>query len=176
VNEPDGLRILEEGSNYGVTPDGRVWSAFRRVRTPDGRRFAWARGPWRPLKPGRVASGHMLVVVDGESRYVHDLVAAAFIGRKPMGLEVRHRDGNPANNAVSNLLYGTRAENMADAIAHGTTRRGERNARAKLSQERVLDIRRRKDAGQSVRAIANDLRIPYWTVHSIVYRKTWRWL
>jgi hypothetical protein len=52
-------------------------------------------------------------------RYVHSLVAEAFIGPRPIGLEVRHLDGDSTNNAVDNLRYGTHAENMQDRVKHG---------------------------------------------------------
>lgn len=51
---------------------------------------------------------------------VHRLVMLTFVGPRPDGLEIRHRDGNPANNALSNLSYGTHSENMLDKVAHGT--------------------------------------------------------
>lgn len=51
---------------------------------------------------------------------VHRLVAEAFIGPRPGGQVTRHLDGNPANNVVSNLAYGTPSENTLDAVQHGT--------------------------------------------------------
>jgi hypothetical protein len=47
-------------------------------------------------------------------------VAEAFHGPRPVGLEVRHLDGDSLNNAASNLRYGTRTENLLDAVEHGT--------------------------------------------------------
>lgn len=68
-------------------------------------------------------SGHLLVDLYRDNvrskQYVHQLVAAAFIGPCPEGQEVRHWDGDPSNNAASNLLYGTHAENMQDMVRHG---------------------------------------------------------
>jgi len=55
---------------------------------------------------------------------VHQLVALAFIGPRPAGMEVRHLDGDRKNNAPANLRYGTHAENIRDQVAHGTTRNG----------------------------------------------------
>ena len=49
---------------------------------------------------------------------VHRLVAAAFYGPSP--LQVRHKNGNPADNVVSNLLYGTNAQNQQDSVRHRT--------------------------------------------------------
>jgi len=54
-----------------------------------------------------------------KSRLVHTLVAEAFIGPCPAGMEVCHRDGKKDNNAVTNLYYGTRSQNMLDKVRHG---------------------------------------------------------
>ena len=53
-------------------------------------------------------------------RYVHEWVASAFHGPRPPEAEVRHLDGDSLNNCADNLAWGSRAENMADAVAHGT--------------------------------------------------------
>jgi hypothetical protein len=77
-----------------------------------------------------------------KKRYVHDLVAEAFVGDRPVGRPyVAHWDGNGLNNAVTNLRYATNAENMADKIRHGTTNRGERCGTRKLSWAEVKQIR-----------------------------------
>jgi hypothetical protein len=89
-------------------------------------------GRVRSLKRGRVAllkyrvstKGYPFVqlYLNGKqiTRYVHALVAEAFNGPRPDGLEVRHLDGDNTNNVPSNLTYGTHAENIQDAIRHGT--------------------------------------------------------
>ena len=62
-----------------------------------------------------------MCIRDSEKPYcVHALVAAAFIGPRPDGLLIRHLDGNPRNNRVGNLQYGTGSENQRDAVVHGT--------------------------------------------------------
>lgn len=47
--------------------------------------------------------------------HIHTLMLLAWIGPKPEGMEVLHLDGNPANNRLENLKYGTHSENMATA-------------------------------------------------------------
>jgi molybdenum cofactor biosynthesis enzyme MoaA len=87
---------------------------------------------WRPV-PGypdyRVSNGDGYRVVTFHSdsapsvqRYVHHLVAELFIGPRPEGHQVRHFDGNSANNAATNLRYGTQSENELDKVRHGTHR------------------------------------------------------
>lgn len=51
--------------------------------------------------------------------YVHHLVAEAFIGPRPAGLKVCHRDDNGFNNRADNIYYGTRDENEMDRWING---------------------------------------------------------
>lgn len=50
---------------------------------------------------------------------VHQIVMEAFVGPCPEGQLVRHLDGGFRNNHLSNLVYGTQAENMQDKQLHG---------------------------------------------------------
>lgn len=54
------------------------------------------------------------------TRNVHALVAVTFHGEPGKGNEVRHLDGDPANNSASNLAWGTSLQNKADQRRHGT--------------------------------------------------------
>jgi hypothetical protein len=62
------------------------------------------------------------LVQDGRqvTQEVHRLVAAAFLGPRPVDADVRHLDGDRLRPHASNLAYGTRSENLADALRHGT--------------------------------------------------------
>jgi hypothetical protein len=51
---------------------------------------------------------------------IHGLVMLAFVGPLPEGMEVRHRNGDPSDNRLANLVYGTHLENMRDKYVHGT--------------------------------------------------------
>ena len=52
----------------------------------------------------------------GCKKYVHRLVADAFIGPCPAGKQINHKDGNPQNNSINNLEYVTPKENIEHAI------------------------------------------------------------
>jgi hypothetical protein len=51
---------------------------------------------------------------------VHVLVMLAFVGPRPEGMDIRHLNGIRTDNRLHNLCYGTRSENVQDAIKHGT--------------------------------------------------------
>lgn len=55
---------------------------------------------------------------------VHRLVTLAFLGEPGDGQEVRHLNGQPKDNRLENLRWGTKRENMADKLIHGTYRNG----------------------------------------------------
>jgi hypothetical protein len=100
----------------------------------------------RLLTPWVDPKGYAFVAIQGEAgkglrRSVHRLVCEAFHGVAPAGKEVAHSDGNPGNNVPANLSWKTRAENHADKRAHGTHRQGERIPWAKLTAEKVHEIR-----------------------------------
>jgi len=55
----------------------------------------------------------------GVAVLVHNLVAKVFVGPRPKGKEVNHKDTNKLNNWYWNLEYLTHAENIRHAVAHG---------------------------------------------------------
>ncbi|WP_082946294.1 NUMOD4 motif-containing HNH endonuclease [Mycobacterium sp. E1747] len=52
--------------------------------------------------------------------YVHRLVLEAFVEPFRKGMECRHLDGDPTNNRLENLRWGTQSENNLDRVKHGT--------------------------------------------------------
>jgi HNH endonuclease/NUMOD4 motif len=161
---------------YEVSDHGRVMALFS--------------GNHGQFKPGRIlkqtpAPNRYLVVglyvpesVSGKAscrhRTVHSIVLEAFKGPRPKGAVSRHLDGVRTNNTPENLEWGTSKENAQDAKRHGTFVDGERNGYAKLTDSNVLQIRSRRDAGESCQSIANDFNIHWSNVWLIGRRRTWR--
>lgn len=52
-------------------------------------------------------------------KLVHHLVLLAFVGPRPTGAECNHRDGNPFNNAATNLAWVTPEQNKEHAYTMG---------------------------------------------------------
>jgi hypothetical protein len=145
-------------------------------------------GPWREKATTRhTKTGHLYVNLyrDGKAyhRFVHQLVLEAFVGPRPPGMQCRHHDGNPGNNALDNLAWGTPAQNVADAIRHGTAYclnpnwgpkcRGETVGTSKLTESQVREIRA---SDETYAALAKRHGISKSNVKMIRTRRSWAWL
>jgi hypothetical protein len=96
MSETETWRTVAANPRYVVSDAGRVRSPYGRVLKPQSD---------HPYGYQHVQLGR------GNQHYVHRLVAAAFIG-DVAGMDVEHVDGDTENNAVTNLLIVTHAENM----------------------------------------------------------------
>ncbi len=129
---------------------------------------------------------HVTLCVDCvlRSAWVHTLVAELFIGPRPDGMQVNHRDGDKHNNVLSNLEYVIPRDNMQHAIRTGlrkpqpeeTRNKGTKNWAAKIRDEDVIEIRKLVAEGATIRAMYERFGLSKCTVHNIVNRKTWRHL
>lgn len=160
---------------YEVSDQGRVRSVDRKIVYKTGR-ITIHKG--RALNPPLDEFGYRRVRLckEGKQRLfrVHVLVARSFIGPRPSKEDVRHLDGNSLNNMASNLAYGTRAENCADAIKHGTTTAGERHPFVKLRSDDVLKIRSERLNGVKNGDLAARYGVTPSTICDIVARRSWR--
>lgn len=104
---------------------------------------------------------------------VHRIVIEAFIGPQPDGMECLHRDGDCTNNHVTNLMWGTHAENMRDMVRHGTSARGERSHNARLTEADVRTIRERRAAGETTVELSVRYGVAPCTISQICTGKTW---
>lgn len=131
---------------YEVSNLGRVRSLDHVRRQRNRWREIDVHYKGRLLTPRQAAGGYPMLSLSKGSlkavRTVHSLVADAFLGPRPLGMMVCHRDGTRSNCADTNLYYGTALQNCADAALHGATARGELQGSAKLTESNVVEIRR----------------------------------
>jgi hypothetical protein len=114
---------------------------------------------------------------DDKTRFsLHSLVLLSFVGPRPTGFVSRHLDGNKFNNHISNLKYGTSHENSLDAVAHGTTIKGEKHHSCILKERDVISIKRKLKQGIPICKIAPDYPVARSTIDSIAQGVTWGWL
>lgn len=105
---------------YEVSDMGRVRSVERLAIRKNGRPHR-VRSAVR--KPKALPKGHLAVTLVRDtqlrSHTVHKLVLEAFVGTRPEGSMCRHLNGDPADNRLENLTWGTASENQSDAVNHG---------------------------------------------------------
>jgi len=109
---------------------------------------------------------------------VYALVAAAFIGPRPPGLDVRHGPAGTGDDSAQNLSYGTRAQNEQDKKRDGTfihrSLSGEEHGMAKLTEQDVRFIRQRlADRSATQVALAAEYGVTQANISLIKTRKKW---
>lgn len=134
------------------------------------------------FKGSKSDTGYISVVLRIKGRqvakFVHKLVAETFIGPRPKKHIIHHKDGNKLNNAAENLAYITQSQNIQhayDTHLRKTGPRGEHNRAAKLSSEKVLEIRKLRGS-KTQKAIGEIFGVRESTICNILKGKTWSWV
>ncbi|MCA0188849.1 MAG: NUMOD4 motif-containing HNH endonuclease [Proteobacteria bacterium] len=155
-------------SNYSVSNFGSVRRDVESSRAKAQR-----------MKTGVGSQGYAAVSLTGDNGKckkldIHGLVAAAFIGERPVGMVVCHADGDRKNPHLSNLRYGTFCDNAKDAIAHGTQVRGSKQHLAKLNERSAgIAARLLKETPLSLKQIASIFGVTSTSVLHLAKGKTW---
>ena len=103
-------------------------SNLGRVRTANG-----------IITEGTESGGYRSASISGKNHAVHRLVALAFLPPPPSEThtQVKHKDGDPANNRADNLEWVTRSEN----VRHSFDTNAERKSHASKQSKPVLGRR-----------------------------------
>lgn len=144
------------------------------------------------LRPILDTGGHLQIGLykNGKQKrlLIHRLILETFISPCPSGMECRHLDGNPVNNKLNNLKWGTHSENSQDSIKHGTffhpDNSGSNNGHAILRESDVHKIRKLLQSGRNGRSgqkysqkeISKMFNVHRYTISMIVTGKTWKHL
>lgn len=162
-------------TDYHADKQGRIWS-YKTAHPPHVRKVP------RLLIGGLTTKGYRHVVLrvgdDFRCLQVHQLVLLTYRGSKPSPRhQTRHLNGNPSDNRLSNLAWGTPEENYLDTVRHGRTvcYRGENHWKAKTTEVAVRKMRRlRATSGLSAAKIAPLFGLSRSNVDYILRRRTWK--
>lgn len=165
---------------YEVSNEGHVrriaprpdWRGGTRIHAQTGRRIGI--NPERVLQP-MLKNGYEVVCLSrgkGTNRWVtvHSLVTAAFLGPRPKGLTVNHRDGNKTNNRLENLEYLSHRSQQLHAHANGLAK--------PYSFKSLTDDQAREiylDDARSGRELARIFGVRAQTISAIRNGRSYRW-
>ena len=107
------------------------------------------------------------------------LVAKHFIGERPLGLTINHKDFNKINNHVSNLEYVTNLENMRHAIKNNPNRKIRKGEEihhlVKFNEKQIKRIRKLfKNYKYTYTSLGKKFNVWGSTIERIINRKTWK--
>lgn len=151
-------------TNLTISTSDEIWktikgfedysvSSIGRVKRNVGTSSRWYAG--RIIKTGYDRKGYPRVKIrankKSHTKLIHKLVAMAFIGDCPEGLQVNHKNGTKTDNRPENLEYVTMLENIRHAYANGLMNtqlrsriHGEKNFSAKVPDSdipRIFELR-----------------------------------
>lgn len=163
---------------YSVSNTGTVRSDERLVRFVDklGVEQFRRKAP-KTLALQKINSGYLVAHMSANGKIhaktVHSMVAAAFIGPRPDGLDVCHNNGIKTDNRASNLRYDTRSNNHKDKVGHGTVYAGA--TAAKLTPDAVRVIRAMNDNNTlDWDAAAKAFGVTRESIRRVVRKESWK--
>jgi len=135
-------------------------------REPDGC-FRWC--------GGRDIRGYGIFFFKGKTAFAHRVALLIYdkIKQFTPGLQVRHSCGEASCVNPEHLSEGTREQNAADKVIHGTSLRGNRCHFAKLDWQKVSEIRRKSDEGIRRKILSDEYGVSSGTIGSIIKNKSW---
>lgn len=165
-DQQEEWRLVRIAPNYLISYSGRGYSIPRK----------FVRGGY--LNPYEDENGylHFTVYQEGRARkpYVHWLVADAFLGPCPEGMETLHGPNGKRDNRASELHYGSHQENCDDMLRDGTRRFGEDHWNAVLTKELVEELRLRARGKESFETLAREFGLSAGAVASAVRGAAWQ--
>lgn len=161
---------------FEVDEEGRIW----RVKVRRGKKL-WR---WVAIQPKRAEyvndKGYLRILPYFNGRqyniYAHRVSYMFHKGLIPEGMEPNHKNGIKYDNRPENLELVTPRENQMHSyeVLGRKNLRGEKHWKAKLSEKKVLKIRRiRKIKKTPYAALAKMYRVSIPTISEIITRRTW---
>jgi len=160
------------------TPAERFWKKVE-VGTPDA---CWH---WTANKNNK-GYGLFRPGASAQKRLAHRISFAMSNGPIPDGLCVLHKCDMPSCVNPAHLFLGTMLENTQDMDRKGRRKtvisplnkpprlQGSKHPNSKLTEEEVIEIRKRLAAGDTLRGLARELSMDRKTLMSLRDRKSWR--
>ena len=105
---------------------------------------------------------------------IHHLVAIAFLGPKPLGSHINHKNFDRRDNKFTNLEYVTPRENVLWTKLHLRHSFGEHRYSSKLSDDKIDIVRKFLESGCTISCVAYRMNVSRKVIYDIVCGKTWK--
>lgn len=154
ATRPRGLTLVDAFAWYmpGDPPESDCWDWQGGTFDEDGYgKFGWGQS----------------------NMYAHRASYEIFCGAIPEGLLVRHTCDRPICVQPVHLVVGTNDDNMADMVERERAVRGTEHHNAVLNPDKVREIRRRVEGGESIRSVGRGMDVSQTAVHRIIRGDTW---
>lgn len=158
-----------------LSTEQRFFNSVHKSDDPDG---CWL---WTG---GKFSTGYGRFTVEKKRVLAHRWAYEHFTGKIPGGLLVCHRCDNPACVNPAHLFIGTHKDNSQDMVQKRRAvyqrhpekaRRGEKHLNAKLTADKVREIRRRYALGGiSQSRLAQEFSVSTRSISYIVTRQHWQ--
>jgi len=117
---------------------------------------------------------HAVTLKDNKNYFVHRLLAIAFIDNPLNKPQVNHINGVKTDISLSNLEWVTCSENRSHAFKIGLcSSLGSKNPSVRLTENQVIQIRKRRALGHSIKRLSFDYRISDTQIWRIIKRERW---
>jgi hypothetical protein len=132
------------------------------------------KGCWR-WTGGSDIKKYGIFFFNGKTAFAHRVALLIYEKIKQLtpGLQVRHSCNETSCVNPEHLSEGTREQNAADKVSHGTSLRGTRCHFAKLDWQKVSEIRRKASEGIKRKKLSEDYGVSPGTIGSILKNKSW---
>ena len=137
------------------------------------------------LKPWLIGHGYEMVMLYKDKKprkfLTHRLIALTFVPNSQSAKEVNHKNANIRDNRPENLEWVSSKQNKQHAIALGlyknlgkNTPKGSLNNRSKLTEQQVIEIRKRIEDGETQRGLGREYGVSGTLIRFIHLRRTWK--
>jgi hypothetical protein len=161
-----GISVYLEGTNIINTRKNYFYS--RTLLPNNNGCIEWAAN----LK----SNGYAQFRIGNKMVHAHRYSYELHIGKIPCNMMVLHKCDNRKCVSPNHLFLGTQKDNVIDMLTknRANTARGEASAASKLTENDVINIRKRLSLNELPTKLAKEFNVKVGCIWKIKYRQTWR--
>lgn len=153
---------MRDWNGYGVDEQGNIYNKD---------------GSLKSLKKNQKGYLFSNFYYDGRlhCKTAHRIVAEAFLGPCPEGLEVDHINNIRSDNRLLNLQYLSKSDNNQKAYDSGNRDvSGDKNANCKYTKEQIKELLIAYLEGCSLKDCCKRAEVPLWTGRAVIFGNQWK--